>query len=157
VEELRQELCDVVEELGLPPDRIINIDETGLNYKRMPSYTLAVGGDSGAGGVASKQRITVCMAVNASGSLRQTVVIGSSAKPKGTDSKFFKDRDILYFSSKNAWMTREIFMKVLSDLNNRVSALSVVFLDNFSGHTGIPNVHLLYPKLQLYFLPPRTT
>lgn len=46
------------------PDCIYNCDETGLFYKMLPEYTLAVNGENCSGGKKSKERITILFCCN---------------------------------------------------------------------------------------------
>lgn len=48
-------------------DKIFNADETGLFYKLMPDKTLKFKGENCSGGKLSKDRITVMVAANMSG------------------------------------------------------------------------------------------
>jgi hypothetical protein len=48
-----------------PPENVLNMDETGLYWKMSPSRTLAT--EAGSGGKKSKDRITLALTVNATG------------------------------------------------------------------------------------------
>jgi hypothetical protein len=48
-----------------PPENVLNIDKTDLFWKLSPSRTLAT--EAGSGGKKSKDRITVALTVNATG------------------------------------------------------------------------------------------
>ncbi|GFN99689.1 tigger transposable element-derived protein 6 [Plakobranchus ocellatus] len=49
------------------PDDIFNADETGLFFKCLPNRTLALKGEKGTGGKIPKERITLLVAANMSG------------------------------------------------------------------------------------------
>lgn len=64
-------------------DEIFNADETGLFYKLMPDKTLKFKGDNCSGGKLSKDRITVMVAANMSGTeKKKLLIIGKSQKPR---------------------------------------------------------------------------
>ena len=63
------------------PQDILNIDETGLNWKRTPDYTLITKSYSGT--KKSKDYITIILTSNADSSKKFTAqVIGKSEKPR---------------------------------------------------------------------------
>ncbi|KAH9633867.1 hypothetical protein HF086_013756 [Spodoptera exigua] len=64
-------------------DEIFNADETGLFYKLMPDKTLKFKGEKCSGGKLSKDRITVMVAANMSGTeKKKLLIIGKSQKTK---------------------------------------------------------------------------
>jgi hypothetical protein len=48
-----------------PPENVLNMDETGLFWKLSPSYILVI--EAGSGGKKSKDRITVALTINTTG------------------------------------------------------------------------------------------
>ncbi|CAG5051389.1 unnamed protein product [Parnassius apollo] len=64
-------------------DEIFNADETGLIYKLMPYKTLKFKGENCSGGKLSKDRITVMVTANMSGTeKKKLLIIGKSQKPR---------------------------------------------------------------------------
>lgn len=62
---------------------IFNMDETGLFYKLTTDKMLNVKGEKCSGGKLSKERITLALCTNMSGTEKLTpLVIGKSAKPR---------------------------------------------------------------------------
>jgi hypothetical protein len=144
-----------VAEKGIPPTRIFNWDETGLFYRAMPQYTLAGHDDTGAGTKADKSRITCVLSVNGDGTNSSIVLIGKSKNPHGTNMDFWRRQGIRYFSNSTAWMTKTIFLTLLSDFDASISEPAILLLDNFSGHS-IDDVQQFTNVLPV-FLPPNTT
>jgi len=65
------------------PDNIYNMDETGLFYRLQTDKTLHFKGKKCSGGKLSKERITLALAANMSGTDKLTpLVIGKFAKPR---------------------------------------------------------------------------
>lgn len=64
-------------------DKIFNADEAGIFYRLTPDRTLHFKSQSGAGGKLSKERITVLVAANMSGTVKKPLwVIGKSRNPR---------------------------------------------------------------------------
>ncbi|KAI6661981.1 Tigger transposable element derived 6-like protein [Oopsacas minuta] len=132
---------------------IFNADETGLFWKMTPDRTLSLRGDLGKGGKRSKERLTVLVAASALGERFPLLVIGKSKRPHC--SRGVLNLPVEYDANRTAWMTSEIFEKLLRKLNNSMTfddRKIAMILDNFSGH---PNLNLSHIKL--FFLPPNTT
>lgn len=84
VDPFRENLLDFIWKKKYTLDQIFNADETGLNYKMLPSKTLAVKTEiSAPGAKKSKERVTIMTCANASGSFRlPLMLIGKSARPR---------------------------------------------------------------------------
>jgi DDE superfamily endonuclease/Tc5 transposase DNA-binding domain len=130
MEEINQQIAS----LRLPASSIYNWDETGLFYRKMPGYTLAVRSDTGAGAKEQKLRITALVCVNADSSDNSIVLIGTSATPRGSSEEFWRNLGIRYFSNENGWMDSKIFAVLLKAFDARLSRPTVLLLDNFAGH-----------------------
>lgn len=66
-----------------PPDNIFNADEAGLFFQLLPDRTLAFKGEKCKGGKKSKQRLTVLLCTNSTGSQKlKPLVIGKSMNPR---------------------------------------------------------------------------
>lgn len=137
------------------PCDIFNADETALFYKLLPSKTLTYKGDSCAGGKRSKERVTVMVAANMTGTEKLPLfVIGKSLKPR-----CFKNIRTLpaeYTANRKAWMTREIFKQWLIKLDRKFELSSrkvLLIVDNCSAHTADVDLK----AIKLVFLPPNTT
>jgi len=139
---------------GYNDDDIYNADEAGLFFKILPSKTLRFRNESCAGGKLSKERVTVLVAANMSGSeKRKLLVIGKSKKPrcfKGVTSF-----PVTYESNTKAWMTSELFQKISTSWDHELRSKRrkiLLLLDNRPAHP-----HLDLKFIKLVFLPPNTT
>ena len=93
---------------------ILNMDETALFYRTVPSrsYELNYAVDSrqqgrGRKGLQAKDRVTLVLCVNATGSVKiAPLMIGTSKKPR-----CFKGRTIPleYAQQNSAWMDRTVY------------------------------------------------
>lgn len=97
-----------VQAMNLTNEQIYNADESGIQYKLLPTKTYVAATEKSApGGKKMKDRISFMLCANASGTHKLTpVVIGKAANPR-----CFKgfDNPLIYYNSKKAWMTGYIF------------------------------------------------
>ncbi|GBL81416.1 Tigger transposable element-derived protein 4 [Araneus ventricosus] len=85
------------------PDNIFNADETGLFFRELPDKTAVFQGETCHGGKQSKERVTLLLATNMSGTEELTqLVIGKSRNPRCF--KGIKSFPLLYKANKKAWM-----------------------------------------------------
>ena len=97
-------------------ENVYNADETGLYYRALPDGTLTFKSDTSGGSKKSKDRVTVLVACNMTGSdKRRLLVIGKSRDPRCFRGK--KGLPVSYNNSQNAWMTSDIFEKWLREFN----------------------------------------
>lgn len=114
---------------------------------------------------AAKDRVTFLPCANASGTHKlPMLMIGKSKNPRA-----FKNREIpvQYASSKNAWMTREIFQKWFHETfvpevrrhmhENDLEAKALLLLDNCSAHHFRDELTSDDGAIQVMFLPPNVT
>lgn len=139
---------------GYSPDNIFNADETGIFYKLTPDKTHKFRGEKCFGGKLSKERITVMLCANSSGSeKRKPLVIGKFQKPR-----CFKNTRTLpvdYTFNKKAWMTSSIFENYVKkwDLElNKEKRQILLLIDNCPAHP-----HIELNNIKLAFFPPRST
>ncbi|CAG9566413.1 unnamed protein product [Danaus chrysippus] len=139
---------------GYTDSQIWNADETGLFFKLTPDRTLKFKGEKCTGGKLSKDRITVLVASSMEGEKRKLLVIGKAKKPRCF--KNVKTLPVDYEANKKAWMTSEIFEKVLRKWDSelrRHNKKIILFIDNCPAH---PHIQKL-TNIKLAFLPPNTT
>jgi hypothetical protein len=133
------------------PDDIFNVDETGLFWRMLPSKTLAFKGEKCSSGKKSKERITVLIGSNMSGSEKvPLLVIGKSQYPRA-----FKNAKITidYRANTKAWMTAAIFEDFLKKWDRRLGSRKILlFVDNCTAHP-----HLQLKNIKLKFFLPNTT
>ena len=137
------------------PDQIYNADETGLYIRATPDRSLCFANSKPSGGKKSKDRITLMVCSNMSGTdKKKLLVIGKSKQPRCF--KNVKSLPVDYEANCNAWMTSEIFENWLRswDKQLRLQCRKILLLvDNCPAH---PNVKAL-TNIKLEFLPPNTT
>ncbi|ELU05436.1 hypothetical protein CAPTEDRAFT_46694, partial [Capitella teleta] len=138
------------------PENIFNADETGLFFQALPSKSLVIKGDSCSGGKESKNRLTVLVCANMTGTTKlPLLVIGKSAKPRCF--KNVKSLPCEYKANKSAWMTSELFLQWLQSVNARFRREKrhiAMIVDNAPCH---PRPSFSLSNVTLYFLPPNTT
>ena len=138
-------------------DDVFNVDETGLFYQLQPSRTLHFRNEKCTGGKQSKERISVLVGSNMSGTEKlKLLVIGKSGKPRCF--KNVKSLPVHYRHNKKAWMTKDIFCDWLKDLDKQFRAQRrhcLLIVDNCPSH---PNpVPFTMTNLTIAFLPKNTT
>lgn len=134
---------------------IFNADETGLFYRVTPDKTLKYQGEKCVGGKHSKERITVLVCANMTGSeKRKLLVVGHSRTPRCF--KNCNQLPVSYASNKSAWMTSVLFENELRQWDKELKNKNRNFLlmvDNCPAHPHIENLKFI----KLVFLPPCTT
>ena len=161
----KDNLFKFIEKEGISGKQLYNCDEIGLNYKMLPTKTLASKREAAAPGYKkSKERVTILAYINATGNhkLRLTLV-GKSKKPRAF--KKLKNQESLplyYTHQKKAWMNSEIFKtrfqnefvptveKHLKD--NNLPRKAVLLLDNAPSHPATDRLKM--ETLKLYFYHP---
>ena len=110
-----QEVCDDWKQRKLlpvlrryDPSDVFNADETGLYWRLLPDKTHAITGEVCTGGKKSKERVTVLVCANMSGSEKLPLLtIGKFKKPR-----CFRGVTCLpteYEANTSAWMTSVVF------------------------------------------------
>lgn len=140
---------------GYSNDEIFNCDETGLFYKLTPDKTFKFLGEKCSGGKHSKERITVLIAANFTGSeKKKLVVIGKSKKPRCF--KNLKNLPVQYEHNSRSWMTSQLFEKILhewdTDLRRKKKKM-LLLVDNCPAHPHVASLQCI----KLVFLPANTT
>lgn len=150
-------------------DQIINVDETGLFWKRMPKRTfISQDAKSVQGHKVSKERLTLLLGCNASGSLKlKPLLIYTSENPRAFKNVDKSKLGVYWRSNKKAWMTASMFIDwvkscLIKELNhfskhNEVPFKFLVLLDNAPGHSNLEVLNSLCDGLTFMFLPPNTT
>ncbi|GFR68813.1 tigger transposable element-derived protein 6 [Elysia marginata] len=101
-----KELQDVLKEYY---EDILNADETGLFYKRLPNKTLALKGDTCTGQKIPKERISILVAANMDGSQKlPPLIIGKFERPRNIPaSEHLSLREIAAQSEKTPFELEE--------------------------------------------------
>lgn len=137
------------------PDDIFNADETALFYKMLPEKTLAFKDDPCAGGKRSKERITVMVAANMSGTEKcRLLVLGKASKPRCF--KGIKSFPVDYAANSKAWMTAQLFREWIIKLDRKFASKNrrvCIVVDNCSAHCDVQGLK----AVRLEFFPPNVT
>ena len=141
-----------------PPERIYNMDETGLFYRLEPDRTLATRRLSGR--KKNKERLSVALCANADGSHKlNPLIIGKSAKPQCFKNVRLENLAMTYRSNSKAWMLTVLFQEWLQAFDRQVAQRHrgqrvLLLLDNCLSHK-VEGLNLQH--VDVYFLPPNTT
>uniref|UniRef100_K7F690 HTH CENPB-type domain-containing protein n=1 Tax=Pelodiscus sinensis TaxID=13735 RepID=K7F690_PELSI len=97
----------LIDNEGLSGEQIFNCEETDLNYKMLPSKTLASRAEASA---PSKERMTILACSNATGNHKlRLIFIGKAKKPRAFKNLAPTALPVLYKNQRTAWMDSEIF------------------------------------------------
>lgn len=152
MEEVRAKLA------AYPSDRIYNMDETGFYYKLLPNRTFLLPEEirrEARGGKQYKERVTMVLCCNASGShLLPSMMIGSAMEPRAFHSQ---QLPLKYAHQKNSWMDGIVFHKwwtelFLPEIKQRHFEKVVLLMDNCGSHDELKD-----PMVEIVYLPPCTT
>lgn len=137
------------------PRDVFNADETALFFRALPDKTVTFKGDACIGGKKCKQRITVLLAANMTGTERlPLLVVGKALKPRCF--KNVKSLPVEYTANRKAWMTSDIFRGWLQQLDRHFTSKDrkiIMVVDNCSAH----NCTVELKSIKVVFLPPNTT
>ena len=160
-------LRQIIEEGHYVDEQIINVDETGLFWKRMPTKTyLAKKEKSQPGFKVAKDRLTLLFGGNASGDLKlKPMLIYRSENPHALKGYSKHSLPVYWKSNKKAWVTKSLFEdwfkncfcpeaeRYCKSINLDFKILLI--LDNAPGHpTALGD---LCDNVKVIFLPPNTT
>ncbi|CAG5040936.1 unnamed protein product [Parnassius apollo] len=138
-------------------DDIFNADEAGLFYKCLPNKTFTLKGESCHGGKLSKERITILLGANMSGTEKLPILlIGKSKSPRCFKGVTNKTLPVNYQNNKKAWMTCTIFSDWLKNINQEMKAQKrkiLMFVDNCTAHNNMRELR----HIKLVYLPANTT
>ncbi|UYV79359.1 hypothetical protein LAZ67_17002284 [Cordylochernes scorpioides] len=148
---------NILAKSGYDPANIYNADETGLFFQLIPDRTLAHKDENCRGVKRMKQRITVLLCCNSTGTdKRRLLIIGKSANPR-CFRNFSPHFYCTYTSNSKAWMTSSIFQEWLLQFNKQLVSEGrriLLLLDNATSHC-VPNDCL--SNIKIHFLPPNMT
>lgn len=160
---------------GFQSKDIFNADETALFYRLLPDKTMEFKGKECHGGKESKERLTILLCANATGSEKlKPLVIGKSQRPRCFKNiRDLTSLPVTYCANKCAWMTSsvrfnhnfsivtlyiiQIFSSWLLDMNNKMRISSrkiLLILDNCPPHVA---ADLNLSNIKVVFLPPNVT
>jgi DNA-binding Lrp family transcriptional regulator len=138
------------------PDDVFNADETGLFFNLLPDKSLVFRGEKCHGAKRSKERLTVLLCCNESGTEKLTpLVIGKYKHPRCF--KHVLTLPCTYGCNSNAWMTITIFEKFLQALDAKMGGQNrkiLLLIDNCAAH---PIDTAFLRNVKVVFFPPNST
>ncbi|CAF4450927.1 unnamed protein product, partial [Rotaria magnacalcarata] len=106
VEEWTQRLSTILD--GFDENDVFNADETGLSYRATPDHSLVLSKEECKGGKKSKERLTVLLCSNLTGTVKlKPVVIGKSQRPRCFKNITTSKLPVIWLSNRTAWMTSQ--------------------------------------------------
>ena len=161
-------LKGIIEEGGYHPNAVYNMDEVGLQYKKMPKSTfIAKKARQAQGRKADQSRFTVLFCVNSSGTHKMKPLIVHTAKHPRCFNHLsdMKDAPVYWRSSTTGWMTSSIledwFLHCFVPEARRQCQKDgrefkvILTLDKCPAHPSF--LDGLHPNVRVVFLPPNTT
>ena len=152
------------------PEQIYNADETEVYYKMLPDKLLSVKSDEHCkeGFKAIKERLTLLLAVNATGSHKlKPLCIGKSRSLRCFHHVNMKALLFDYANSKNAWMTDDIFEecfknKFVPTVRKHLRSLklpekALLLLDNCPAYPPAAVLTSRDGQIKVAYLPKNTT
>lgn len=137
------------------PQDIFNADETGLMWQMLPDRTLTFKGEICSGGKKAKNRITLLLAANMTGTEKLPLfVIGKSQKPRCF--KGIRSLPTTYKANSKAWMTSYLYEEWLRQLDKHFLSKKrkiVMLVDNCTAHVEVADLKAITQD----FLPPNVT
>ncbi|XP_051784731.1 tigger transposable element-derived protein 1-like [Erpetoichthys calabaricus] len=154
----------IISEGGYRPEKVFNMNETGLFWKRMPSRTFLFKEEAKASGFkAYKDRVTLVVCGNAAGFLLKPGFIYKSKNPRTLKNKNKNLLPVHWMYNPKAWITKMLtsdwfhqcfIPQVKVYLAEKGMPFKVLLImDNAGGHAA----DLSYSGVQMEFLPPNTT
>ena len=107
----------LIREEDYTPQLIFNVDETGLNWKRMPSRTyIAKEEKSMPGHKASKERLTLLLGGNCAGDFKlKPLLVYHSENPRAMKGILKTSLPVYWKSNAKAWVTGAMFIEWFSN------------------------------------------
>ena len=141
-------------------------DETGLNFRLLPEKTLAASFERSVDGrKKSKERVTLNVCSNASGTIKLPIhLIGKAKKPRCFKGINMELLPVVYSAQKNAWMEASIFREWFHNhfvpyIQERLGddREAVLLLDNCAAHPDVDELVSENGRIAAKFLPPNVT
>ncbi|XP_054259801.1 jerky protein homolog-like [Macrosteles quadrilineatus] len=158
---------NLISEGNYSPQQIYNADETGLNFRALPTKSLASKSESRAPGFKMcKDRVTIMACSNAAGNHKlPLMMIGKAAKPRAFKHINMKSLPVYYRNQKRGWMDGKLFKEWFHDQfvpsvkrfsqENDIPPRAILLLDNAPSHPDVDE--LTCGEIKAAFLPPNVT
>lgn len=166
-EEYIKEFAEIVSSQNYSPQQIYNADETGLNFKALPTKSLASQEESSAPGhKMNKQRLTVLACSNVTGTNKlPLMVIGKAAKPRALKNLNMNSLPVFYRNQSNSWMSGPLFKEWFDkkfvpsvkkfNEENELPQRALLLIDNATCHPS--DMQLVCGDIKAIILPPNVT
>lgn len=165
----KTEFKNLLKKENLSYEQVYNADESGLNWKCLPTRTLAFEEERGAPGhKSSKERYTVMTCSNVTGNHKlKLVVIGKAKKPRSFKGTRADNLPVHYFNQRKAWMNQDIFKKWFEEnfipqvrqylKSKNLPEKAVLLIDNAPSHPGENVLKSTDGNFFASYLPPNVT
>lgn len=165
-EKFKLELQAIVKE-GYSRKQVLNVDETGLYWKRLPKKTYISKAEKSAPGYkASKDRLTLLLGGNAEGDFKfKPFLIYQSENPRALKNVNRSDLPVHWRANKKAWMTATLFTDWIKNCavpelkdyccSQKIDFKMLLLMDNAPGHPIYSDD--ISENIKIVFMPPNTT
>lgn len=171
IQEFIGKLDAKINELGLVPEQIYNADETGLNWRQLPTKSFVTEDEKKVSGrKLQKERITLMVCANASGTHKlKLLVVGKSKNPRALKNVKVESLPVTYMCQSRAWVTKEVFHvwyfksfvpQVKQELKKeKLPVKALLLLDNAPGHPDKDELKVKTADgyIEVMYLPKNTT
>lgn len=166
-QKFKPELAKLIAEKGYSAKQVINYDETGLYWKKMPSKTYISKEEKHAKGFkAAKDRVTLLLGGNAEGDLKlKPMLVYHSENPRALKGLIKDYLPVVWRANKKAWLTTTIHQDYFSSYltpklteyasANNIANRFLLILDNAPSHPKC--MEDWAENIEVVFLPPNTT
>jgi len=141
---------------GFQPEDIFNADETALYFKKLPEKSYHSKYDKCNGKKKSKERVTLLVCANMTGSEKlPLLLIGRAKKPRGFP-KNLTGLSVIYRNNSKAWMTGGIWEEWLHHWDAKLGKAKrkiLLLSDNCSAHVAVP----FFKNIEVEYFPPNVT
>lgn len=160
-----------INELGLTPEQVYNADETGLNWRQLPTKTFVTGDEKKVSGrKLQKERITLMVCSNGAGShMLKLLAVGKSKNPRAFKNINMDSLPVVYMNQSRAWVTQDVFNdwffnhfvpEVKQHLKSKgLPIKALLLLDNAPGHPDMEGLKVKTTGgyIEAMYLPKNTT
>ncbi|MEE6460213.1 hypothetical protein FKM82_000895 [Ascaphus truei] len=160
-------LVKIIEDGGYCARQVVNVDETGLYWKKMPSRSyIAKEEKSMPGFKVAKDRLTLLLGSNAAGDFKlKPLLVYLAENPRAFKGYAKNTRPVIWKSNRKTWVTGSLFEDwfqhqfipavQLYCMNQNLDFKAFLLLDNAPGHPVYLDDH--HPNVMVVFMSPNTT
>ncbi|CAM5178121.1 unnamed protein product [Eretmochelys imbricata] len=161
-----EQLKKIPEAKGYLPEHVLNADETGLFWKKMPNHTYFSKSEGQAPGFkAANDRVAVLFGGNAAGHSIKLGLLYRAADPRALKGKNKNLLPVFWQSNKKSWVRAALFLdwfhtcfipEVKGYLKEKGPNFKMLLIvDNAPGHPAA--LRFAHNDTEVVFLPPNTT